>query len=66
MAQPAPQMASAVTLVAAGLGVSVVPKAITQVQVAGVVYRPLAGMRCGRGSPLRHDAMNRRRWSGIF
>ncbi|KAB1587830.1 LysR family transcriptional regulator [Burkholderia cepacia] len=43
MAQPAPQMASAVTLVAAGLGVSVVPKAITQVQVAGVVYRPLAG-----------------------
>ena len=43
MAQPAPQIASAVTLVAAGLGVSIVPKAITQVQVAGVVYRPVAG-----------------------
>jgi DNA-binding transcriptional LysR family regulator len=45
MAQPAPQIASAVTLVAAGLGVSVVPKAITQVQVPGVVYRPFAGNR---------------------
>ncbi|WP_232452341.1 LysR substrate-binding domain-containing protein, partial [Burkholderia ubonensis] len=43
MAQPAPQIASAVTLVAAGLGVSIVPKAITQVQVAGVSYRPIAG-----------------------
>ncbi|WP_049104274.1 LysR substrate-binding domain-containing protein, partial [Burkholderia cenocepacia] len=45
MAQPAPQIASAVTLVAAGLGVSVVPKAITQVQVPGGVYRPFAGNR---------------------
>ncbi|NVH75748.1 LysR family transcriptional regulator [Paraburkholderia sp. JPY432] len=43
MTQPAPQIASAVTLVAAGLGVSVVPKAITQAQVAGVIYRPIVG-----------------------
>ncbi|MBR8313406.1 LysR family transcriptional regulator [Burkholderia dolosa] len=42
MAQPAPQVASAVTLVAAGLGVSIVPSAITQVHVVGVVYRPVA------------------------
>lgn len=41
LTQPAPQIASAVTLVAAGLGVSIVPKSITQVQVKGVVYRPL-------------------------
>jgi DNA-binding transcriptional LysR family regulator len=41
LAQPAPQMASAVTLVAAGLGISIVPKAITRVRVAGVVYRSL-------------------------
>lgn len=45
LAQPAPQMASAVTLVAAGLGISLVPKAITQVRVAGVVYRPLTGSK---------------------
>ncbi|NIE63186.1 LysR family transcriptional regulator [Burkholderia sp. Ax-1719] len=47
LTQPAPQIASAVTLVAAGLGVSIVPKAITQVRVAGVVYRPLmaSGLR---------------------
>lgn len=42
LVQPAPQMASAVTLVAAGLGISIVPKSITQVRVAGVQYRPLA------------------------
>jgi DNA-binding transcriptional LysR family regulator len=42
LAQSAPQMASAVTLVAAGLGISIVPKSITQVRVSGVVYRPLA------------------------
>lgn len=41
LAQPVPQMSSAVTLVAAGLGISIVPKSITQVRVAGVVYRPL-------------------------
>jgi DNA-binding transcriptional LysR family regulator len=41
MSLPAPQIASAITLVAAGLGVSIVPSAIAHVQVQGVVYRPL-------------------------
>jgi DNA-binding transcriptional LysR family regulator len=41
LAQAAPQMASAVTLVSAGIGISLMPKCITQVRVAGVVYRPL-------------------------
>jgi DNA-binding transcriptional LysR family regulator len=42
MSLPAPQIASAVTLVAAGLGISIVPSAITQVQIQGVAYRPLS------------------------
>ncbi|MFM0325228.1 LysR family transcriptional regulator [Caballeronia glebae] len=57
LAQPAPQMASAVTLVAAGLGISIVPKAITQVRVAGVVYRPLVarGLRARLALASRRD-----------
>ncbi|KVE73831.1 LysR family transcriptional regulator [Burkholderia vietnamiensis] len=60
MAQPAPQIASAVTLVAAGLGVSIVPMAITQVQVAGVVYRPVAGdgLRARLAIASRRDAQS--------
>ncbi|AOJ78292.1 LysR family transcriptional regulator [Burkholderia ubonensis] len=60
MAQPAPQIASAVTLVAAGLGVSIVPNAITQVQVAGVVYRPVAddGLRARLAIASRRDAQS--------
>ncbi|MGS0896562.1 LysR family transcriptional regulator [Burkholderia stagnalis] len=56
LAQPVPQMASAVTLVAAGLGISIVPKSITQVRVAGVVYRPLAA----RGPRARLALASRR------
>jgi DNA-binding transcriptional LysR family regulator len=57
LAQPAPQMASAVTLVAAGLGISIVPKSITQVRVAGVVYRPLVarGLRARLALASRRD-----------
>jgi DNA-binding transcriptional LysR family regulator len=57
LAQPAPQMTSAVTLVAAGLGISIVPKAITQVRVAGVVYRPLVarGLRAKLALASRRD-----------
>lgn len=57
LAQPAPQMTSAVTLVAAGLGISIVPKAITQVRVAGVVYRPLVarGLRARLALASRRD-----------
>ncbi len=39
--QEAPQISSVVNLVAAGLGVSVVPESITQLHLAGVVYRPI-------------------------
>jgi len=41
--QSAPQIASLVTLVAAGLGFSIVPASMSQVAVAGVVYRELVG-----------------------
>ena len=43
MAQPAPQISSVVSLVAAGLGVSIVPAAITQVRVKGVRYLDVQG-----------------------
>ncbi len=57
LAQPAPQMASAVTLVAAGLGISIVPKSITQVRVAGVVYRLLVtrGLRARLALAAQRD-----------
>jgi DNA-binding transcriptional LysR family regulator len=57
LAQPAPQMASAVTLVAAGLGISIVPKSITRVRVAGVAYRPLVarGLRARLALASRRD-----------
>jgi DNA-binding transcriptional LysR family regulator len=43
LAQPAPQLSSVVNLVAAGLGVSIVPAAIAQVHVKGVRYLDVAG-----------------------
>ena len=43
MGQEAPQLATVVSLVAAGLGVSLVPISIQQIQAPGVVFRPLAG-----------------------
>ena len=41
--QIAPQIASIVNLVAAELGVSIVPASMMQVRVTGVAYRPIAG-----------------------
>jgi DNA-binding transcriptional LysR family regulator len=43
VAQEAPQMPSVVNLVAADLGVSIVPAAIAQIKLAGVTYRPIEG-----------------------
>ncbi|HEY1928552.1 MAG TPA: LysR family transcriptional regulator [Caulobacteraceae bacterium] len=43
MGQAAPHMASIVTLVAAELGVSIVPASLSQLVVTGVAYRPIAG-----------------------
>jgi DNA-binding transcriptional LysR family regulator len=43
LGQAAPHMASIVTLVAAELGVSIVPASLSQLVVTGVAYRPIAG-----------------------
>ena len=43
IAQHATQMQTIVNLVSAGLGVALVPRAVTQLQRPGVVYRPLPG-----------------------
>ena len=43
LGQEAPQITSVANLVAAGLGVSVVPASIAQIQVAGVTYVPIRG-----------------------
>jgi DNA-binding transcriptional LysR family regulator len=43
LGQSAPQIASIVNLVAAELGVSVVPASISQLSVEGVTYRPISG-----------------------
>ncbi|MBP0447007.1 hypothetical protein J8J14_19705 [Roseomonas sp. SSH11] len=41
--QEAPQMASTVTLVAAGIGISIVPASMAHLQAPGVTYRPVKG-----------------------
>jgi DNA-binding transcriptional LysR family regulator len=43
VAQEAPQISSVVNLVAADLGVSIVPASISQIKLAGVAYRPIDG-----------------------
>jgi DNA-binding transcriptional LysR family regulator len=41
LGQEAPHLASTVTLVAAGLGIAIVPRSIEQIHLAGVVYREI-------------------------
>jgi DNA-binding transcriptional LysR family regulator len=41
--QLAPQIASIINFVAAELGVSIVPASMSQLQISGVTYRPIAG-----------------------
>ena len=41
--QEAPQIPSVVNLVAADLGVSIVPASIAQIRLDGVAYRPIDG-----------------------
>jgi DNA-binding transcriptional LysR family regulator len=43
LGQEAPQISSIVPMVGAGFGVSIVPQSVSQIQVAGVVYLPIAG-----------------------
>jgi len=54
--QEAPQISSVINLVAAGLGVSVVPASIAQIQVAGIRYLPIDGP-----APVAHLALATRR-----
>jgi DNA-binding transcriptional LysR family regulator len=62
VSQEAPQIPSVVNLVAAGMGVSVVPASISKIAVEGVTYRPLEqaspliarrGLPCSRASVRR-------------
>jgi DNA-binding transcriptional LysR family regulator len=57
--QVVPQISSALSLVSAELGVSVVPASITQIQVTGVTYRPIQG-----STPVARLALAVRRDSG--
>jgi DNA-binding transcriptional LysR family regulator len=41
--QLVPQLASVITLVAANLGVSIVPVSMSQLQITGVAYRAITG-----------------------
>ncbi|GLR60772.1 LysR family transcriptional regulator [Rhizobium indigoferae] len=43
VAQEAPQISSVVNLVAADLGVSIVPASISEIKLEGVAYRPIEG-----------------------
>ena len=43
LGQEAPRVTSALSLVAAGLGVTLVPASTRRVALEGVAYRPLAG-----------------------
>lgn len=43
VSQEAPQIPSVVNLVAAGLGVSIVPKSLAKIEIDGVVFRPIEG-----------------------
>ena len=43
IAQEAPQMSSTVTLIATGLGISLVPASMGQLLATGVTYRPILG-----------------------
>jgi DNA-binding transcriptional LysR family regulator len=57
--QVVPQISSALSLVSAELGVSVVPASITQIQVKGVTYLPIQG-----SAPVARLALAVRRDSG--
>jgi DNA-binding transcriptional LysR family regulator len=56
MGQTAPRMALIVTLVAAELGVSIVPASLSQLVVTGVAYRPIAA-----SAPVTRLALAHRR-----
>jgi DNA-binding transcriptional LysR family regulator len=69
VSQEAPQIPSVVNLVAAGMGVSVVPASISKIAVEGVAYRPLEqvspliarlglAMLKGQRSPIALNLMN--------
>jgi DNA-binding transcriptional LysR family regulator len=55
--QLVPQLASVITLVAANLGVSIVPVSMSQLQITGVAYRAIAG----EAAPIAPLALAHRR-----
>jgi DNA-binding transcriptional LysR family regulator len=59
LGQPAPQIVSVLSLVAAELGVSIVPASMLQLHVDGVVYRDIAGERSFARLALVHLRTNR-------
>ncbi|MBC8057909.1 MAG: LysR family transcriptional regulator, partial [Rhizobiales bacterium] len=56
IAQQATQMQTIVNLVSAGLGIALVPEAVTQLQRAGVVYRRLPAA-LGEGAPVGETSL---------
>ena len=48
--QEAPRVASTLSLVAVGLGISLVPASLSHLYVDGVVYRRLKGLRPTKGT----------------
>jgi DNA-binding transcriptional LysR family regulator len=56
IAQEAPQMASTVNLVAAGVGVAMVPESMCQLHAQGVVYARIAGDPPGATLTIAHRA----------
>ncbi|TWF53046.1 LysR family transcriptional regulator [Neorhizobium alkalisoli] len=66
--QEAPQIPSVITLVAADIGVSIVPESVTKIGMEGVVYRPIDGpplvarlglaMMKGQRSPIALNMMS--------
>lgn len=66
VAQEAPQMASTVTLIASGIGISVVPASMGQLLAQGVTYRPLRGLAPRAALSLVHQVEWAQEVTGAF
>jgi DNA-binding transcriptional LysR family regulator len=59
IAYEAPQIVSTLNLVAAGMGISIVPSSMQRLRLDKVVYRPMSGPHCPKGQlnlAIRNDA----------
>jgi DNA-binding transcriptional LysR family regulator len=66
VAQEAPQMASTVTLIASGIGISLVPASMGQLLAEGVIYRPLRGPAPRAELSLAHQTETAREVTAAF